>query len=219
MIPPFETARLPAISFGEGSLARVGTLAASYGSRALLVTGARSLDDSPHGMALRRDLAKHGVAYETVHVKDEPSPALVDRAVAQYREPGVDVVLAVGGGSALDAAKAIAGLLPHGNSVLDHLEGVGRGVLYEGPATPWIAVPTTAGTGTEATRNAVLSRTRKRFLSDARISQLIMAPPHRARGALLYSSCRSVQSRCGSIARFRYPRAIRHRRRRTPSSS
>ncbi len=69
----------------------------------------------------------------------------------------IDVVIGIGGGSALDAAKAIAGLLRPGNSVMDHLEGVGPELPYAGPATPFIAVPTTAGTGSEATKNAVLS--------------------------------------------------------------
>ena len=70
------------------------------------------------------------------------------------------MVAGIGGGSVLDAAKAIAGLLRTGSSVLDHLEGVGRGLPYTGPAVPFVAVPTTAGTGSEATKNAVLSRQR-----------------------------------------------------------
>ena len=67
------------------------------------------------------------------------------------------MVLGIGGGSVMDAAKAIAGLLKPGNSVMDHLEGVGPELPYQGPSTPFIAVPTTAGTGSEATKNAVLS--------------------------------------------------------------
>ena len=81
---------------------------------------------------------------------------MVDDAVRAWRNSTVDVVIGIGGGSVLDAAKAIAGLLPHGNSVMDHLEGVGPELPYLGPATPFIAVPTTAGTGSEATKNAVL---------------------------------------------------------------
>jgi alcohol dehydrogenase len=82
----------------------------------------------------------------------------------------------------LDAAKAIAGLLPHGNSVMDHLEGVGRNVPYRGPATPWIAVPTTAGTGSEATKNAVLSVQgahgfKKSFRHDALVAQTAVLDP------------------------------------------
>ncbi len=82
---------------------------------------------------------------------------MVDEAVRALRTESIDVVIGIGGGSALDAAKAIAGLLKPGNSVMDHLEGVGPELPYVGPATPFIAVPTTAGTGSEATKNAVLS--------------------------------------------------------------
>jgi alcohol dehydrogenase len=82
---------------------------------------------------------------------------MVDEAVRAMHAERIDVVIGIGGGSALDAAKAIAGLLKPGNSVMDHLEGVGPELPYAGPATPFIAVPTTAGTGSEATKNAVLS--------------------------------------------------------------
>ena len=81
----------------------------------------------------------------------------MDEQVAEVRQGKVDVVVGIGGGSPLDAAKAIAGLLRMDNSVMDFLEGVGPELDYTGPAAPFIAVPTTAGTGSEATRNAVLS--------------------------------------------------------------
>ena len=107
---------------------------------------------------------------------------LVDQAVAENRDWGVQVVLGIGGGSVLDAAKAIAGLLPHGNSVMDHLEGVGRGIPYAGPSTPFIAVPTTAGTGTEATKNAVLSVRgldgfKRSFRHDALVPRIAVVDP------------------------------------------
>ena len=73
------------------------------------------------------------------------------------RSESIDVVIGIGGDSALEAAKAIAGLLKPGNSVMDHLEGAGPELPYLGPTTPFIAIPTTAGTGSEATKNAVLS--------------------------------------------------------------
>ncbi len=158
MIPPFEIARLPRIVFGAGALSRVPTEAAAFGRRALVVTGARAFRRTDRWGDLLRGLAGEGIAVADLAVDDEPSPGLVDDAVGEFARLGVEVVIAVGGGSALDAAKAIAGLLPRGNSVMDHLEGVGRGLPYEGPALPFIAVPTTAGTGSEATKNAVLSR-------------------------------------------------------------
>jgi len=101
----------------------------------------------------------------------------------------------IGGGSVLDAAKAIAGLLPHGHSVMDYLEGVGKNLSYHGPATPFIAVPTTAGTGSEATKNAVLSEQgqqgfKKSFRHDALVAQVAIVDP-----ALLASCPRDFSGR------------------------
>lgn len=188
VIPPFELVRFPAVVFGEGSLSRVPEVAARFGRRALLVTGARSLSDSPHWPVLERDLAARGVAIEILRVEGEPSPDLVDDAVEMHRDAGIEVVVGIGGGSALDAAKAVAGLLPHGNSVKDHLEGVGQGIPYRGPALPFIAAPTTAGTGTEATKNAVLSSRgaggfKKSFRHEALVARCAVIDP------LLLASC------------------------------
>jgi alcohol dehydrogenase class IV len=157
-IPAFALGRVPRIAFGPGSFDRIADIVRSHGTRALLVIGGRSLAVSGRLETLRRDLAAAGVEVAgTVAVRDEPSPAIVDGAVAEHRDRGVDVVLGIGGGSVLDAAKAIAGLLRTGTSVRDHLEGVGPQLPYPGPAVPFVAVPTTAGTGSEATRNAVIS--------------------------------------------------------------
>jgi alcohol dehydrogenase len=157
MIPAFSFARLPRIEFGAGALGRLPDIVAAHGKRALVVTGARSFPDSPHAPWLFDELRRRDIGWESVRVAGEPTPAFVDEAVAALRGNGFDVVLGIGGGSALDAAKAIAGLLKPGNSVLDHLEGVGPELPYRGPPTPFVAVPTTAGTGAEATKNAVLS--------------------------------------------------------------
>ena len=157
MIRPFNIARLPRIVFGQGVIARLPELAATFGANALVVTGARSFQDSPYWEGLLTGLKARNVRWEVVRVAGEPSPQLVDDAVNSHRGGHWDVVIGIGGGSALDAAKAIAGLLIPGNSVLDHLEGVGPERPYVGPAVPFIAVPTTAGTGSEATKNAVLS--------------------------------------------------------------
>jgi alcohol dehydrogenase len=156
-LQPFEIARLPRIVFGEGTLARAPSLAIQYGRRGLLVTGAHSFIQSPHWATLTASLRQAGLKFETFVVADEPSPQLVDEAAARFRAAGVEVVIGIGGGSVLDAAKAIAGLLRIPNSVLDFLEGVGPELPYPGPAVPFIAIPTTAGTGSEATKNAVLS--------------------------------------------------------------
>jgi alcohol dehydrogenase len=153
----FTVARLPRIVFGAGRRAELAGIVGSFGRRALLVTGARSLEASGAWDEMTAELDSAGIAWEHLAVHAEPSPGLVDGAVAVRRDDPPDVVVGIGGGSALDAAKAIAGLLRSGTTVLDHLEGVGRGIAYPGPTTPFVAVPTTAGTGSEATRNAVLS--------------------------------------------------------------
>ncbi|MDO8682532.1 MAG: iron-containing alcohol dehydrogenase [Armatimonadota bacterium] len=156
-ISPFIISGIPRILFGDGRLAEVPNLLRSYGEHTLIVTGAKSFQSSPHWTNLLQSMSAQGVLWDVMTIPGEPSPDLVDQAVKLFKDRGVDVVLGIGGGSVIDAAKAIAGLLPFGNSVMDHLEVVGRGIPYQGPPTPCIAVPTTAGTGSEATKNAVLS--------------------------------------------------------------
>ena len=156
-ISDFSLSRLPRIEFGPGALAKLPAIARSYGKRALLVTGAGSLKKSPFWPAVTDGLKAQGMTWLHLAIPGEPSPQMVDEAVRALHSESIDVVIGIGGGSALDAAKAIAGLLKPGNSVMDHLEGVGPELPYTGPATPFIAVPTTAGTGSEATKNAVLS--------------------------------------------------------------
>ncbi len=180
MIPPFAIARLPRIEFSAGALRKLPAIAAGYGRRLLLVTGNRSFVESPSGEWLLDELTKLGFAWRHVRVAGEPSPEGVDDAVARYRDDMIDVVVGIGGGSPLDAAKAIAGLLKPGNSVMDHLEGIGPEAPYLGPATPFIAVPTTAGTGSEATKNAVLSvagRFKKSFRDDRLVAEWAIVDP------------------------------------------
>ncbi|MFO8004451.1 iron-containing alcohol dehydrogenase [Thioalkalivibrio sp.] len=157
MAMDFAIARLPRIEFGAGVRHRLPALAAGFGRRVLLVTGGRSLLQGPLWPELEAGFAAAGLDVIGHRVSGEPSPEAIDAAVQRYRDRNVSVVVAIGGGSALDAGKAIAGLLLPGNPVLDHLEGVGPERPYDGPALPFIAAPTTAGTGSEATRNAVLS--------------------------------------------------------------
>ena len=182
LIRPFNLSRLPRIIFGEGAIARLPALAKTFGTHALVVTGARSFQDSPYWDALLAGFKAQNLRWTVVRVAGEPSPQLVDDAVASHRNVAWDVVIGIGGGSALDAAKAIAGLLIPGNSVLDHLEGVGPELPYVGPAVPFIAVPTTAGTGSEATKNAVLSTHgpagfKKSFRDEKLVAQYALVDP------------------------------------------
>jgi alcohol dehydrogenase class IV len=157
-LPAFTISGVPKIVFGDGCIKQLPALIAEFGSCVLIMTGRRSFVESPHWPALTTQLGIAGITFEHAVVDGEPSPALVDSLAEQFRQANIAAVIGIGGGSVLDAAKAVAGLLRISNSVMDHLEGVGPELPYQGPAVPFIAVPTTAGTGSEATKNAVLSQ-------------------------------------------------------------
>ncbi len=151
MLFQFQTAGR--IFFGCGEAARLGAVAAEWGRRVLFMTGRHPerWDD------LRAQLAAQRLDTTVWRIETEPTVAMIDRAVATARETGADVVVAVGGGSVIDAGKAVAAMLANDGSLMDYLEIVGRGRALTQPSQPCIAVPTTAGTGAEVTRNAVLS--------------------------------------------------------------
>ena len=179
---PFSIARLPRIEFGHGAFSKTATICKQYGDHVLLVTGAASFQSSHAYQQLQDNFQAEQIHFVHCTVDNEPSPQLVDEAVKRFSNEDIDVVLAVGGGSALDAAKAIAGLLNVQRSVMDYLEGVGPELTYEGPAVPFIAVPTTAGTGSEATKNAVLSVQghdgfKKSFRDDKLVAEYAIVDP------------------------------------------
>jgi len=153
----FSTTRLPKIEFGSGCFDNLPEIISRYGSSILIVTGGKSFCSTDRWHNLLRDLNAKSIIWEHCTVDNEPSPRLVDETVESFADYSFELVVGIGGGSALDAAKAIAGLLDVQRSVMDYLEGVGPELPYRGPAVPFIAVPTTAGTGSEATKNAVLS--------------------------------------------------------------
>ncbi len=137
----FEFATAGRIVFGSGTFAQLEGIAAGYGERPLLVTGKRR----------PRSIAGTGFC-----VAREPTVALVREGVEAFRAGGCDMVVAIGGGSAIDAGKAIAAAAANPGDLLDYLEVIGKGRPLDRAPYPFIAVPTTAGTGAEVTRNAVL---------------------------------------------------------------
>jgi alcohol dehydrogenase class IV len=141
------------ILFGEGVVREVAGIAAEYGHHALLVTG-RSPERSA---GLVRDLRSEGIEAVPFAVAGEPTLEVARAGVAVARQARIQMVIAVGGGSVLDAGKAIAVLATNPGDVLEYLEVIGLGKPFEFGAAPVIAVPTTAGTGSEVTRNAVLA--------------------------------------------------------------
>lgn len=153
----------PQIVFGWGRRAELATLAAQRGRRALLVTGSRTLERNGVIDELGRQLEAAGLdVLRFSTTSREPEVRDVDQLVAEFRSlapTDSDLVIAVGGGSTIDLAKAAAALATNrqGDSVVEFLEGVGRGLQITQPPLNLIALPTTAGTGAEATKNAVIS--------------------------------------------------------------
>ena len=148
----FEFATAGRILFGEGVLSEVAPAAAQMGSRALLVTGASRERAAPLGRALETA----GLVVLPLAIAGEPAVEQIRTASEFARDERCDLVVAMGGGSAIDAGKAIAALLTNPGEPLDYLEVIGRGQPLAHRSAPLIAVPTTAGTGSEVTRNAVL---------------------------------------------------------------
>jgi alcohol dehydrogenase len=199
MIDPFLFAATPHIDFGTGRRNRLPDIVRPFGCKILLVTGEKSFDHSSLCQDLLTTLQKE---FEVRHfrVAGEPSPALVDDAVDKHKAFSPVCVVAIGGGSAIDTAKAIAGLLPTGDSVMEYLEGVGKGKMYQGPSTPFIAIPTTAGTGGETSKNAVLSMIgpegfKKSFRDEALVARHIILDPE-----LTLSCPAHVSAACGMDA-------------------
>lgn len=168
-VASFEFATATRIVFGTGTARELGRLARGFGQRALVVTGAHP----ERADRIRQSLTEAGVASEVCPIVGEPTTTAIATAVARARSLGSEVVLGFGGGSAIDAAKAIAGLLTNERELLDYLEVVGRGQPLARPAAPWIAVPTTAGAGAEVTRNAVLTSPEHRVKASLRSPHLL----------------------------------------------
>ena len=149
----FEFATAGRIVFGAGTRREAGAIAKSLGTRALLVTGAQPGRAAP----LLEALHASSVAICAYPVAGEPTLDAVIEGRAIARAEACDLVIGMGGGSALDAAKAIAALHTNDGDVLDYLEVIGRGHPLSRPSAPCLAIPTTAGTGAEVTRNSVIA--------------------------------------------------------------
>lgn len=153
----FQMASTPSLQVGAGKVSVLPKLISAYGKQVLLITGARSFQAAAYRGPLLQSLEEAGHHVHQYVIGGEPSPQLIDTAVAQFAAPMPDVVVAIGGGSVLDAGKAISAMLPLQEPVKDYLEGVGIHAAHPGVKVPFIAIPTTAGTGSEATKNAVIS--------------------------------------------------------------
>jgi alcohol dehydrogenase class IV len=156
----FEFAHRTRVVLGAGVWTLASAEAQSVGSRWLLVSGAATLSRLGLEAALSDEAQRLGLRFSRFLVPREPDVLLADRAAAQARESGAQGVLAIGGGSALDVAKAAAALATNPGSARDYLEGLERPPLSLSiPPLPIVCVPTTAGTGSEVTKNSVLQVT------------------------------------------------------------
>ncbi|WP_127587406.1 iron-containing alcohol dehydrogenase [Paenibacillus koleovorans] len=176
---PFLFAGTPAIHFGAGQLAKLVQVLPREAKRVLLVMGSFARTNAERWSKLEAELEAAGIALETARIHFEPTVEWVDEVVERYRQMAIDAVIAIGGGSVLDAGKAVSAMLPTepGDTVLHYLEGQPDFRPHNGNKTFFVAVPTTSGTGSEMTKNAVIaiaggfkrSIRHDRFIPDAAI--------------------------------------------------
>lgn len=153
----FQFYRTPRIFFGPGQKDRLSSLVIPYGSPVLLIHSSHSLPEN-FRQEFSEKMQKAGVELFICLSTGEPSPDYIDSVVNRYRDAKIKSVIAIGGGSVLDAGKAISAMLPLNESVKNFLEVVGN-KKHPGNKVPFFALPTTSGTGSEASANAVLSST------------------------------------------------------------
>ena len=163
----FNLPGLPKIYFGAGTFSGLPEIICSYGSHALIFIGGESLVKSGRWNVLAKQLNQTGLQYKAVSVRGEPTTKAIDAIAKEYRKTPVNVVAAIGGGSVIDCGKAVAAMLAMDGTVCDYLEGVGTKKPSDAKV-PFIAVPTTAGTGSEATKNAVVCNRKEGYKKSLR---------------------------------------------------
>jgi alcohol dehydrogenase class IV len=165
----FEFATATRIIFGAGAARHIAKNVQPLGRHALVVTGRNPL----RAEKLLADLAAGGLGATAFPVGGEPEIATVEAGVARAKQEHCDFVISLGGGSVMDAGKAIAAMLANEGTVLDYLEIIGQGKTLAQAGVPFVAVPTTAGTGAEVTRNAVLASPAQRVKVSLRSPHLL----------------------------------------------
>jgi alcohol dehydrogenase class IV len=165
----FEFATAARIVFGTGVFSEVGKLAAPFGQTAMITCGL----SGERLKALVVILSQSGIEVTSFRVKGEPDLETIRKATAVARQEKVDIVIGFGGGSAIDTSKAVAAMSTNPGDVIDYLEVVGRGQTLTNPPKPCIAIPTTAGTGSEVTRNAVIGVPEKKVKVSLRSSLML----------------------------------------------
>lgn len=183
------------IIFGEGALSHSFSMLNNYGYSALVVTGR----DDKRAEPLLAYLSQQNIRYQRLAVHDEPLIAMVEEMAATGRLFKPDMVIAMGGGSVMDVGKALSALIPNQGSVYDYVEVVGRALPFTAKPLPCITIPTTAGTGSEVTRNAVMISAQENVKAAIRSPDLIpdvaIIDP-----TLTYGTDKMLSARCGMDA-------------------
>lgn len=187
MVNAFQHAALPQLIFGPGSISRLPELVKPYGTDCLILTGKSSFTSQPVWGEVQFQLKAEGISHAHEVISGEPSPLWIDKIVNRTRNKNPKVVIAIGGGSVLDAGKAVSAMLCHPHPTKSYLEGVGD-KKPSAEKIPFIAIPTTAGTGSEATKNAVLSEVgpqgyKKSLRHDAYVPEVALIDPKLALSA------------------------------------
>jgi alcohol dehydrogenase class IV len=196
MILPFNFASIPHIIFGPGKLCELFEIIPKFGKNVLFVIGERSLKSSGKWDEIVSELNSKSIGYSKISIAGEPSPRLIDNSVEKFRNINIELVVSIGGGSVTDAGKAISAMLLKKNSIKNYLEGVGN-KIHDGKKIPFIAIPTTSGTGSEATKNAVISEIgpngfKKSLRHDNFIPNVTLIDPE-----LMISCSPSISAACG----------------------
>ncbi|MHA2304893.1 MAG: iron-containing alcohol dehydrogenase [Candidatus Hodarchaeales archaeon] len=169
----FEFLPTPRIFFGPKQFRNIGSLVNEFGSRLLVVASGSALNSPETRDSLTVSISKHDIEFDTFILKGEPTIEIIDLGVQKAEEFKPDVIMGLGGGSAVDTCKAIAGLFTNGGSARDYMEVIGKGSVITKPSLPIIAVPTTAGTGSEVTKNAVILAKEEKFKASIRSPLLV----------------------------------------------
>ena len=155
MIIPFDFECSRQIIFGPGSLKRLSGLAHEYGHQVAVITGSRWIYSTPYIDDLKTSLSDFNSNFFPC-AEGEPTLDSIREMLPRIKSKQPSLIVAIGGGSVLDTAKAVSALIREEEDPADYLEGIGKGKVISGKGTPWIAIPTTSGTGSEATKNAVI---------------------------------------------------------------
>lgn len=159
----FSISRIPTLDIGTGSMKKITKwILLNNSKKVLLITGNKSIENEYKLDQITQLIKKANASFERIICQKEPSVFFADEIIQKYHIKNFDSVIAIGGGSVIDLGKVLSALLPQGNSVMDHIEIVGKGIPYNGLKLPFLVLPTTSGTGGEATKNAVLGKFEKK---------------------------------------------------------